>query len=44
MKFGHLIEYDMTNIFPQKSYAKRAGQTSPKNFSRKLKLNIPLNQ
>ena len=42
MKFGQLIECNMRNIFLEKSYAKCGGGTSPKPFSKKLKLNISL--
>ena len=44
MKFGHLIEYNMRNIFPEKSYTECGGETSPRPFSEKLKLNISLDQ
>ena len=44
MKFGHLIDYNMRNIFLEKSYTKCGGETSPRIFSRKLKLSISLNQ
>ena len=37
MKFGELIEYDMRNIFLEKSYAKRGGETIPRLFSKKPK-------
>ena len=33
MKFGQLIEYDMTNIFLEKSYTKFGGETIPRLFS-----------
>ena len=36
MKFGQLIE---CNIFSEKSYTKYGGETSPRPFSEKLKLN-----
>ena len=29
MKFGQLIEYNMKNIFVEKSYTKCAGETNP---------------
>ena len=35
MKFGQLIEH----IFPEKSYSKCDGETIPRPFSKKLKLN-----
>ena len=44
MKFGQLIEYNMRNIFLEKSYTKCGGETSPRPFSEKLKLNISLDQ
>ena len=43
MKFGQLIECNMRNIFLEKSYSK-CGETSPKPFSKKLKLTISLDQ
>ena len=43
MKFGLVKEYNMRNIFVEKSYTK-FGRTSPKPFSGKLKLTISLNQ
>ena len=44
MKFNQLIKYSMWNIFPGKTYAKCVGETSPKTFSKTLKLSIPLDQ
>ena len=44
MKFGHLIEYNMRNIFLEKLYTKCGGETTPRPFSGKLKLSISLNQ
>ena len=44
MTFGHLIEYNMRNIFLKKSYTKCGGETIPKPFSKKSKLSIPLHQ
>ena len=44
MKFGQLIEYNMRNIFLEKSYTKCGGETSSGPFSGKLKLNISLHQ
>ena len=40
MKFGQLIQYNMRNIFPEKLYTKCGGETSPRLFSKKSKLNI----
>ena len=39
MKFGQSIEYNMRNIFIEKSYTKCDGETSPRPFSEMLKLN-----
>ena len=44
MKFGQLIEYNMKNIFLEKSYTKCGGETSPRHFSGKLKLSTSLDQ
>ena len=44
MKFVQLIEYNMRNIFLEKSYTKCGGETSPRPFSEKLKLSISLDQ
>ena len=32
MEFGQLIEYNITNIFLEKSYTKRDGETIPSPF------------
>ena len=40
MKFGQLVDYNMRNNFPEKSYSKCGGETSPRPFSEKLKLSI----
>ena len=37
MKFGQLIVYNMTNIFLEKSYTKRGGETISRLFSKNLK-------
>ena len=42
MKFGRLIEYNMKNIFLEKSCTKWGGETSLRPFSDKLKLCISL--
>ena len=42
MKFGQLIEYNMRNIFVEKSYTKCAGETIPRPLSKKSKLSISL--
>ena len=44
IKFGQLIEYNMTNIFVEKSYTKYGGETIPRHFSKKTKLSISLHQ
>ena len=44
MKFGQLIEYNMRNIFLEKSSTKFGGRTSPRPFPGKLKLSIALDQ
>ena len=44
MKFGQLIECNMRNPLVEKSYTKCGGETSPRPFSEKLKLNIFLTQ
>ena len=35
VKFGQLVEYNMTNIFLEKLYAKCGGDTIPRPFSQK---------
>ena len=42
-KFGQLIDYNMKNIFVEKSYKKYGGETITTLFSEKLKLSISLN-
>ena len=32
MKYGQVIEYNMRNIFLEKSYAKCGGEASPRHF------------
>ena len=44
MKFSQLIEFNIRDIFLEKSYAKCGGETSPRTFSGKLKLSISLDQ
>ena len=44
MKLGQLIEYNMINIFLEKSYTNCGGETTPRPFSGKLKLSVSLNQ
>ena len=38
MKFDQLMEYNMRNIFVEKSYTKCAGETIPRPSSKKSKL------
>ena len=42
MKFGQFIEYNMGNIFLEKSYIKYDGETIPRSFSKNAKLSITL--
>ena len=44
MKFGQLIEYNMWNIFAQKSNTKCGGETIPRTLSKTSKLNMSLDQ
>ena len=44
IKFDQLIECNMRNIFLQKSCTKCGGETSPRPFSEKSKLNMSLDQ
>ena len=44
VKFGQLIEYNMRNIFSEKSYTKCGGETIPSPFSKKSKLSLSLDQ
>ena len=44
MKFGHLIEFNMRDIFLEIFYIKCVGETSPIPFSEKLKLSMSLDQ
>ena len=37
MKFGQLIEYNIRNIFYEKSYTKCGGETISRALSKKLK-------
>ena len=43
MKFGQLIEYNMKNIFLEKSYTKCGGEIIPRRFS-KSKLGVSLDE
>ena len=44
MKFDQLIEYNVKNIFVEKSYTKCAGEFIPRPFFEKSKLTISLDQ
>ena len=44
MKFGQLIEYNMRNIFAEKSYIEYGGETIPRPLYKKSKLIISLDQ
>ena len=44
LKFGELIEYNMRNIFLEKSYTKCRGEASPRSFYGKSELSISLDQ
>ena len=38
MQFGQLIEYNVQNIFLEKSYSRFGGETSPRAFYKKIKI------
>ena len=40
MKFDQLIEYNIRNIFLEKSYTKSSGEASPRPFYKKSKLSV----
>ena len=44
VKFGQLIEYNIRNIFFEKSYTKCSEETISRLFSRNSKVNISLDQ
>ena len=44
MKFGQLTEYNMRNIFLEKSYKECGGETIHRSFSIKSKLSTSLDQ
>ena len=44
MKFGLFIEYNLWNIFPEKSYKKCGGETLHRPFFKKSKLSIYVDQ
>ena len=44
INFGQLLEYNMRNIFLQKSFTKGGRESSPRPFNKKSKLSISLDQ
>ena len=44
MKFGHLIKYNLRNIFLEKLYTKCGGETIPRPFFKKSKWSLSLDQ
>ena len=44
VRFGQLIEYNMSSIFLEKSYTKYGEETIPRPFSKKSKLSISVDQ
>ena len=44
MKTGQLLEYNLRNIFLEKSYTKCGGETIPRPSSKKSKFRISLDQ
>ena len=44
MKIGQLTEYNLRNIFLEKSHTKYGGETIPRSFFKKLKLSISADQ
>ena len=44
MNTGQLLEYNLRNIFLEKSYTKCGGETIPRSFYKKSKLTISLDQ
>ena len=38
MKIGQLLEYNLRNLFLEKSYTKCGGETIPRPFSKKIKI------
>ena len=44
MKFGQLLQYNMTNIFLEISSTKYGGEPIPRSFSPRSKLSISLDQ
>ena len=44
MEFGQLMEYNMRNIFLEKSFTRCGAETVPRLFSKKSKLSLSLDQ
>ena len=44
IKFGQLKEYNMRNLFFEKSYTECGGKSIPRPFPKKLKLSMSLDQ
>ena len=44
IKFDQLKEYNMRNIFDEKSYTKCGGETISRPFSKQSKLSVSLDQ
>ena len=44
LKFGQLIEYNMRNIFAEKSHTKCAGETIARPLSKKSNMTVSLDQ
>ena len=44
MKFGHLIKYNVTHIFLEKSCTECGGEYSSRSFYKNSKLSTPLDQ
>ena len=44
IKFGQIKEYNMRNVFLEKTYTKCGGKTNSRAFSKKSKLSLYLNQ
>ena len=44
MKFGQLVDYNIRNIFLEKSYTKCGWETIPRPFSKNSKLSVSLDQ
>ena len=44
IKFGQLMEYNVRNLFLEKSYTEYGGKTIPRPFSKKSKLSLSQDQ